>query len=275
MSSVVLLGLGAIFWHMRGHEKSIVIVTASYNNKDYYIRNLDSIFAQNYHNYRLIYVDDCSTDDTYTLVKNYIEQAGQIDRVTLIRTTTNKGGLKNIYDAVHMCNDDDIIVTCDGDDWFAHNDVLARINKEYANPETWMTYGQFVFFPTPKPGFCAQLPATAHKHNNYRHFNFVASHPRTFYAWLFKQIHAEDLMYGGEFFKVTWDQAMMYPMLEMAGAHAHFIPDVLYVYNQGNPLCDGRLRLQHVIACERYIKSKQPYARLNSSVPSLKLERIT
>jgi glycosyltransferase involved in cell wall biosynthesis len=55
-------------------EKNIVIVTASYNNKDWYKQNLDSVFVQKYQNYRLIYIDDCPPDGTYELVKEYVEQ---------------------------------------------------------------------------------------------------------------------------------------------------------------------------------------------------------
>jgi len=54
------------------NEKPIVLIVASYNNTQWYKWNLDSIFNQKYKNYHVIYIDDCSKDDTYELVKNYI-----------------------------------------------------------------------------------------------------------------------------------------------------------------------------------------------------------
>ena len=122
-------------------ERRIVIVIASYNNKQWYKRNLDSIFAQEYENYLVIYTDDCSPDGTYELVKSYIKEKGQEHRVILIHNTERRRALANIYTIVHSCKNTDIIAILDGDDWFAHNLVLARVNQEYKDPNVWLTYG--------------------------------------------------------------------------------------------------------------------------------------
>ena len=55
-------------------EKPIVVVIPSYNNERWVENNLTSVFKQNYQNYRVIYVDDCSTDNTYKHVMELIEQ---------------------------------------------------------------------------------------------------------------------------------------------------------------------------------------------------------
>ncbi len=51
-------------------ENRFVIVIPSNNNKDWYQKNLDSVFNQRYLNYRVIYIDDGSTDNTGTLVED-------------------------------------------------------------------------------------------------------------------------------------------------------------------------------------------------------------
>ena len=48
---------------------NFVIVIPSYNNAQWYKRNLDSVFAQTYKNFSVIYLDDCSPDGTGQLVK--------------------------------------------------------------------------------------------------------------------------------------------------------------------------------------------------------------
>ena len=55
-------------------EKPIVIVIPSYNNKDWYEKNLKSVLTQNYKNYRIIYLDDVSTDRTGELIKKFIKK---------------------------------------------------------------------------------------------------------------------------------------------------------------------------------------------------------
>src|SRR3989304_6153185 len=46
------------------NEKPIVVVIPSYNNKQWYQKNLDSVLTQNYHNFRIIFIDDASPDGT-------------------------------------------------------------------------------------------------------------------------------------------------------------------------------------------------------------------
>lgn len=51
------------------------IVVPSYNNykSRLYLRNLDSIFMQDYENYHVVYIDDASPDKTGEYVKKYIQ----------------------------------------------------------------------------------------------------------------------------------------------------------------------------------------------------------
>lgn len=128
-------------------ELPIVIIVASYNNRNWYTKNLDSIRMQNYTNFRTIYIDDCSTDDTGELVRQYIMEYSLESHVTLIHNSINKGALANQYHTIHDCNDDEVIIIVDGDDWLAHANVLRHINQAYTDPNVWLTYGQFQSYP--------------------------------------------------------------------------------------------------------------------------------
>ena len=161
-------------------ENPFVIVTASYNNKDWYKKNLDSVFAQNYTNYRVIYVNDCSPDGTGDLVEQYIKEKGMEDRVTLIKNTERCGALANQYKAIHSCKDEEIIVILDGDDWFPNGNVLSYLNKVYADGTIWLTYGQFREYPGGGVGFCSLMPDEIVSGNKFRDHNHIPSHLRTF-----------------------------------------------------------------------------------------------
>ncbi len=243
-------------------ERRIVIVIASYNNKQWYKRNLDSIFAQKYDNYRLIYVDDCSTDGTYELVKKYIEQSPKKDKFTHIKNDTRQWHLLNQFNAIHSCKDTDIIAILDGDDWFYNNLVLARVNQEYQDPNVWLTYGQLREYPQNGPG-CKKIPQRIVTRNAFRkeaYWPYFPSHLRTFYAGLFKRIKKEDLMYKGTFFKMCCDLSIMFPMMEMAHkGHIRFIPDVLVIYNMANALNCYKISktLQHEM--NMIIRNMKPY----------------
>ncbi len=243
-------------------EKPIVVVIPSYNNSQWYQRNIDSVVAQKYSNFRVIYLDDCSPDGTGRLVEDYIKERHLEDKITLIRNTVRRGALANIYTAVHTCDDLVIIVTLDGDDWLKHESVLTRVNKEYAQQGAWMTYGHYECYPKGDSEPQKEMKPVIVHYNMYREWDWITSHLRTFYAWLFKQIKLEDFLFEGNFFDVTWDMAFMFPMLEMSGERARPIPDILYVYNCANPINDFKTKLIRQIHCDKLIRSMPKYSRL-------------
>jgi glycosyltransferase involved in cell wall biosynthesis len=243
--------------------KRIAVIVPSYNNRQWYERNLSSVLAQNYRSFRVIYIDDCSSDRTGELVEQFIADRGSDDWIRLVRNPVRAGALQNLYRAIHLCDDDEIVILLDGDDWFAHDGVLRRVNETYASSNCWMTYGQYRSWPDNAIGFSREIPSDIIDTNNYREYEWCSSHLRTFYAWLFKLISLEDLIRpDGAFYHMAWDQAIMFPMLEMSGYRAKFINEVLYIYNEANPINDCKVdrRLQRDL--ETKIRMRKPYDRL-------------
>ncbi len=245
-------------------ERYMVIVIPSYNNSRWHKLNLGNLFAQNYSNYHVIYIDDCSPDGTYDLVKQFIKNCRQEHRVTLIKNPERNGALYNLYHAIHSCPNKAIILTLDGDDWFKGTDVLQTINEAYADPNVWLTYGQFEEYPRASLGICHPMPNHVIESKSYRMQEWFTSHLRTFYAGLFKRVKKEDMMHEGDFFSVTWDQAFLFPMLEMADGRIKFIDKIMYVYNQANPLNDFKQHLHKQLLCERIIRRKELYQPLDT-----------
>ena len=62
------------------------------------------------------------------------------DKIILINNDERQGAMANIHKAVHMCDDGDIIVNYDGDDWFSGPHVLELLNQVYADENVWMTW---------------------------------------------------------------------------------------------------------------------------------------
>ncbi len=223
-------------------EFPLVIVTCSYNNALYVAQNLDSIFNQNYHNFRLIYIDDCSTDDTTQLVENYIEEHNVQDKVTLIKNSIHQGKGANIYNACHSCNDLEIIVILDGDDWLAHENALADINTAYLKTNAWCAYSHSKTYPQGVLSNAHALPFNVIEERSFRKYTWMYAAPRSFYAWIFKLIKLEDQLtknvpgFEGKFFPNYNDRAIMYPILEMATNHIAFVPEITSIQNCENPI---------------------------------------
>ncbi len=232
--------IDAVKIDVNSSERLFVFVTAGYNNKEWYDRNLSSIFSQNYKNFHLIYVDDCSTDGTSELVQEWAEKHGVADRITLIRNSERMGAMANQYKAIHMLPDGAVVCIVDGDDWLAGPNVLTHLNKLYADP-VWLTHGQFIVFPGGQLGWCRDIPQKYIDTNGFRDDPHNLSHLRTFYAGLFKQIKKEDLMFEGKFLKMCADNAAMFPMAEMARGHIKFNAEVLLVWNGASSINDHKV----------------------------------
>lgn len=243
-------------------EKPIVVLTTSYNNQKWVGKNLHSVFKQNYSNYRVIYIDDASLDRTAEFVEMWVQNQKKMIRFDLIRNRERSGALANIYRAIHeFCADEEIVVSLDGDDWLYDADVLKKINMAYSKGEVWLTHGTLLEFPNGGKGWSLPIPTEIIAQNAFRLYR-CPSHLRTFYAWLFKKIRLEDLQYEGQFFPMTWDQAMMFPMIEMAAERHAFISAITYVYNMSNPINDNKVDPQLQRDLEAYIRAKPPYQKL-------------
>jgi glycosyltransferase involved in cell wall biosynthesis len=257
-------------------ERRLVILIASYNNSEWYKNNLDSIFEQFYSNYRIIYIDDASNDGTPDLVEDYIKERGMTDKVLLIRNTERQYKMANIYRAFHLCDDRDIIIELDGDDWLSTAYAFNVYNEVYSNPHVWLTYGHFMEWPTMKPQRIREMPQAIFKLNKMRDVtaNFWAG-LRTYYAWLVKQIKIEDLLFQGTFFQRSSDAAIMYPLLEMAHSHAKFVGDMLLLHNVQTPLNDHKADRKMQDDTFGSVKKKKGYSHIKEPIiPTYKQDHM-
>ena len=244
-------------------DKKFVIVIPSYNNEKYINKNLNSALNQDYENYEIIYIDDASKDKTYEKALEILSSQNKVP-YQLIRNAENKGAMENIYNAVSNLEKDDIVVTVDGDDWLANKNVLNILNNTYFQKNVWLTYGNYMSFPNLEKTICESIPSKIIRLNNFRNYKWVSSHLRTFYAGLFQKIKKQDLMHQNEFMDVTWDQAFMYPMLEMAGNRFQYIKQILYIYNVESPINDFKIKLEKQKNMEKYIRGLPKYEKIDN-----------
>jgi glycosyltransferase involved in cell wall biosynthesis len=239
------------------------IIVPSYNNELWLHMCLRSVRLQSYDNYQCIIIDDCSSDKSVEIIKKEI--AGN-SKFTLVENNERKLALRNIYEAVDdfELNDEDIIVTLDGDDWFATKQALEILNNRYKETNCLITYGSYIEHPSKTRGkFSQQIPKEVIETNTFRESRWMSSHLRTFKYKLWKQIKKEDFLEeDGRFCDGAWDMIFMFPMLEMAGFRSTFIRDILHIYNRSNPLNEDKVDHQKLYRSEMKIRNKSKYQRL-------------
>jgi hypothetical protein len=122
-----------------------------------------------------------------------------------------------------------------------------------------MTSGSFRYHDG-RPGF-AKPPQ---QFSDVRKQTFTLSHMRTWKSWLWKKIEDSDLKdEDGNFWSVAGDLAFMFPMFEMSGEeHYRFLTDILYIYNESNPINDHKVNMANVMKTTNKIRNKTPYKKL-------------
>jgi hypothetical protein len=92
-------------------------------------------------------------------------------------------------------------------------------------------------------GFATEY--TPEQFENLRNSPFLVSHLRSFKSFVYKKIQEQDETFScmkdknGEFYKMTYDVAIMFPIMEISGYEkVKFIDKILYFYNAHNPISD-------------------------------------
>lgn len=105
---------------MKKHQ-SISVVIATYNGEKYIREQIDSILNQTYPIYELIIQDDCSTDNTVSIAKDY---AKRYPVVKVFENQCNMGLNQNFKTAAMRATGDFVAISDQDDIWF--KDKLER-----------------------------------------------------------------------------------------------------------------------------------------------------
>ena len=220
---------------------------------------VQSLLVQDNKNWIAIFCDDASTDGT-------INELPKDDRIIIRRNESRISALPNIHNGIMESNlkDNDIICILDGDDLLIRPDAIDIIDNLY-NDETLLTYGQYIW-PNGAGGHC--IAYTPETFINLRKGGYWASHIRTFKYKLYKELLNQDPNLNcyknnkGEFYTITYDIAIMTPLMEMAGFNKiKFNPQPVYYYRihpQNDHFVDADL--QKKVADE--IFNKSPFKKI-------------
>ena len=212
-------------------KEFVVLIVSTAINEQFWERNLNSLLSQAYDHYRVIYLDDGSSQRMLNRIEYSVAQHQKADMVTIVRKDEGRSLFEHYCEIVGSLADDAVVVHLDGNDWLAHDFVLQKLNNAYSCQGVWLTYGGYLEYKPGKSG--SNIEAFQQQLSGQRRASsmpWFRSPLKTYYAKLFKQldfdsIYQEDQVLSGS----SW--GFMLPMVQMAGRHVHYIPEVLYVHN--------------------------------------------
>lgn len=107
-------------------EDTIDILMATYNGEQYIKEQLKSIENQTYKNWYLIISDDCSTDNTMSIIKEFKNQYPT--KVNIIDNTKSSGSAKNNFFNLFKYSKNKYVACCDQDDVWLDNKLEIMYN---------------------------------------------------------------------------------------------------------------------------------------------------
>ena len=237
------------------------IIVPVFNAEKYLDKCLNSIIKQSYKNFQVKVVDDCSTDSSFEVASRICANYKNFD---IYKNKRRLGALNNISNLLGLRVENPsktIDILIDGDDYLYSGDVLNIIYEKYLKKNCLITYGSHL---SSRGVQGKKYPWLIRKFNLYRKYFWYASHLRTFRHDLWLSVNPNDLINkNGQYFSVAWDLAIMFPMLEMAGNRQEFLEELLYVYNDQNPISDHLIRRKEQISVAKEIRRKKIYIEKN------------
>ena len=211
---------------------NFVFIIPAYNSAKWVHKIFDSIRNQFYSkkNYRIIYVNDKSDDNTLIEIDFYQKNNPGL-QITTITNEERQWPAYSRYIACQKCKDSEICIFLDGDDWLVNNSTLNILNKVYQNPDIQCTFGSMKNAPW-------QFKKWKHYHRT--DINPDSSvyfpHLRTTRAKVAKAVpsyYLQDKNYT--WFKVCTDIALFMAIVEAVGEKRYiFIKEELVYYNTYN-----------------------------------------
>jgi FkbM family methyltransferase len=265
--------------HRLGNEQPIVIISPFYNCKDYIIKCIHSVAAQDYDKYQHILIDDASTDDTVSVVKETISNLPQDiqDKFILITNTVNQGAVKNQIDNIRAISENrTIVMMLDGDDSLINdNTIFAYYNSVYTDSVEF-TYGSSWSMVDNIPLISQPYPENIKQAGTYRQHKFnwglPYTHLRTFRKYLINDIDDSEFKdANNEWYRAGGDNATFYALIEAADPKkVACLQDIVYNYNDCNPLNDYKVNAdeQNRTAKDIVNKMSQPKKKILIAIPT-------
>ena len=154
----------------------------------------------------------------------------------------------------------------DGDDWLVNDPNIFNMYNNLYHDGAQFTYGSCWSVVDNIPLVAQPYPPEIKETKQYRNYKFnwnmPYTHLRTFDSELVDNLNDEEhLKIDGQWPKAGGDTALFYYLIENADPEAVVcVPDIVYNYNDANPLCDFRINGEEQNkTADKVISAKSPF----------------
>lgn len=254
-------------------EKSIAVITPVYNAEAYIERCIRSVAAQDYTEYHMYIIDDCSGDNTVEVAKQTIASLPEWQRwhFNVFENEENVGAVANHFDTLNQLITEEVVILLDGDDSLVNDPNIFHMYNNLYHEGAEFTYGSCWSMVDNIPLIAQEYPPEVKANKSYRDYKFnwnmPYTHLRTFDSSLVKTLTREDLQINGEWPRAGGDTALFYYLLEKADPEKVVcVTDIVYNYNDMNPLNDYKVNSEEQTKTANMIIGEQIGNQIGKSI---------
>lgn len=191
---------------------------------------LASLAEQTHPDWRAVFVDDGSTDETVARIRSGLQDYDLAQRIHVIENHTRRYKAHNVYRVLsELAKGDEVIAMIDADDRLGDPRALELLANEYQDgwDVVWSNWRGSDGSPGKSDALNPLWPTSRQP--------FVTQHLFTFRKRLFDEVEERDLQdEHGEWFRAGCDAAVAWPVLERT-TRRRFIDRPLYIYTVTDP----------------------------------------
>ena len=164
-------------------DKQFCFIVPFYNAEKFISICAKSIYCQNYAVFRVIFINDASTDGSQTIIDEFTKK---YNNIFCINNKINYGPAYSRFVGIQETSNDEILIFLDGDDWLFSPTVLEYLNNIYQE-NVEMTVGSYKKYDGKKSIFTSKVcTININKPTRY--------HLRSGYAYLWKNMPYEFIL---------------------------------------------------------------------------------
>lgn len=208
---------------------SVLMFMTGRNCAPFVTNAIQSVARQTHANVQVLFVDDCSDDDTCTVAEAALNR--QLSgRFQLVRNPERMGKAYNANTHLReAARTHDVVAVLDADDSLLDVTILAQLSRAYhlGKDVVWTNY------LTDRGRFGGNGPLDCDKSPRLQ--RWLTSHLFSFRAALLETVPEDYFQYpDGRWLDAACDMAIAYPILDQTRRY-HYIAVHAYRYNESNP----------------------------------------
>lgn len=205
----------------------VSIIIPVFNVEKYIARCLESILSQTYGNLEIILINDCTLDNSMTIVDTY---AKKDSRIKITNLEKNRG-LMRVREIGIKISTGDYIMFCDSDDWMPENAVQLLIDKAIETHADFVT-GAYERINFKGKSIALQKPKLSYGNDSRSVYKSLLNNELKHSLW--GKIYKASILRNHDFivydhFTNSEDKLLMYQMVEFV-ENVQAITDVVYYY---------------------------------------------